>query len=107
MADIPFARYWLRWLFASKAEFAQSKQIEQFVMGPPIDLRAQASYARTNKRESWVKKYKDEWADLGSWDRRALILAGEALSTIERNVWMDSIERAEIGLLDTIVAKYV
>jgi hypothetical protein len=107
IVDIPFARYWLRWLFALKPDFSESKKIEQFVMGGPPDMRAQALYARTNRRESWVKKNKDDWANLGSWDRRALILAGEALSTKERNVWMDSIERAEIGLLDTIVAKYV
>ena len=107
ITNIPFARYWLRWLFASKAGFSESRKIEQFVMGTPIDLRAQALYARTNKRESWVKKNKDEWANLGSWDRRALILAGEALSTNERNVWMDSVQRARTGLLDEIVAKYV
>jgi hypothetical protein len=104
---IPFARYWLRWLFALKPAFSVSTKIERFVMGQPIDLRSQALYARTNKRESWVKKSKDDWAHLGTWERRALILAGEVLSTKERNVWMDSIVQSRTGLLDQMVAQYV
>jgi len=107
ITKIPFARHWLRWLIASKPAFSASTKIERFVMEQPIDLRAQALYARTNKRESWVKKNKDDWAHLGSWERRALILAGEILSTKERNVWMDSIIQSRTSLLDQIIAQYV
>ena len=104
---LPFARHWLRWLFASRAEFAESKKIEKFVMGVPEDLRSQAAFAKTTGRESWIKKRKDDWRNLGPWERRAPILAGEVLSKSERNVWMDAIIRNPPDPLDAIVAKFV
>jgi hypothetical protein len=103
----PFARHWLRWLFASRPEFSASRRLERYVMGPPEDVRSQAFYAITNRRESWVKNMKDSWRNLGPWDRRALILAGQVLAKTERNVWMDSIIDNPPELLDAIVAKFV
>jgi hypothetical protein len=105
--DLPYARCWLRWLFALRPEFSASKKIEAYVMGAPEDIRAQAFYARTNRRQSWVKNIKDNWRNLGPWDRRAVILAGEVLAKSERNVWMDTIARSAPEPLDAIVAKFV
>lgn len=104
---IPFARHWLRWLFSSHAAFAKSRVLEAFVMGAPEDLRAQAAFARTNGRASWVKNQKDEWRNLGAWDRRSLIFAGEVLAITERNVWMDAVTRNPVEPLDGFIAGLV
>jgi hypothetical protein len=105
--SVPYARHWLNWLFAIDPAFAESKKIEQFIMRQTSDIRAQAAFARTNRKESWVKNRKENWNQLAPWDRRGLLLAGCVLATKERNVWMDSVSQSFSDQLDILVAKFV
>ncbi|GGA69519.1 RNA-directed DNA polymerase [Ornithinibacillus halotolerans] len=102
---IPYVQYWLSYYFTSRDYFLENQIIKDYVEKSE-GLRFKAIQAKRKKDISWVRKYKNQFDQYSSWDRRAIIFAGDILPKGERKPWMDNISQSN-DIVDNSLATYI
>ena len=91
----------------SKSEvFLDNDVIRRFLANSPNFVH-RASAAITTRDIAWVRDHRDQLANLGNWERRALLNAARILPTDERRPWLQLAESNLINPLDKWTAKWV
>jgi hypothetical protein len=97
----------LCWLlvYISKSQSSDVNRILNEVI-PLIGKRPLAIYSFNNKDISWVRASRQDWANNGPWDKRAILWASQCLPYDERKHWLGR-SRSVGDLLDQAIISYL
>jgi len=104
--DCQIVRFWMEWFMSKSTVLLENNVIRQFFASSPSFVH-RASAAITTRDIAWVRDHRDQLANLGNWERRALIHAARILPTDERVPWLRLAESNLISPLDRWCAKWV
>lgn len=107
LGKLDYCRIWGLHTLCAIEKMATEAQLWMLAESTPqLRIRMLAAVAKATNNVDWVREHKEDWACLGSWDRRALIYASSVLPTDERRPWLGVIEESG-DFLDAAVAKLV
>ena len=104
--DCQIVRFWMEWFMSKSEVFLDNDVIRRFLANSPNFVH-RASAAITTRDIAWVRDHRDQLANLGNWERRALLNAARILPTDERRPWLQLAESNLINPLDKWTAKWV
>ena len=103
---LPFIHCWLVEVLLQKMSSSMETELVSICnsLRPSLGVRPFALLAKKNGYTDWVREQKETWQNNNPWDKRAIIWAGQALSTDEMNYWLKRVQNAG-DILDRAIAK--
>ena len=103
----PYVALWLLDLFVDRPDVMAFDEAMELAKEHEyrLGLRPQALLAKVHSKDYWVRRRKDEVANLKPWDRRALIWAATVLPESERTAWLAMVEKLSSDPLDAAIAR--
>ena len=103
---LPYIHYWIVEVFLQKMSNSMESELSDICNSfkASLGVRPFALLAKKNGYTDWVREQKETWQNNNPWDKRAIIWAGQALSTDEMNYWLKRVQNAG-DILDRAIAK--
>lgn len=93
---LPFIHSWLVEVLLQKMSNSMESDIANICnyFKSSLGIRPFALLAKKKGYTDWVREQKETWQNNNPWDKRAIIWAGQALSTDEMNYWLKRVLNA-------------
>jgi len=103
---LPYIHCWLVEVLLTKMSNSMETELTKIcnILKPGLGVRPFALLAMKKGYTEWVRVHKETWQNNNPWDKRAIIWAGQALSTDEMNYWLKRVQNAG-DLLDRAIAE--
>jgi Reverse transcriptase (RNA-dependent DNA polymerase) len=91
LAHSALVRHWFEWWLSGTEAMLSDPSIKSHVLSRAA-FENQARAAVTLGNLAWVRNAKAKFSNLGSWDRRAVLLAAQVMPLDERKPWLRSVQ---------------